>query len=665
MSTDSKIGAEATIADDDWGTEDSAELYRVDVWGDDFFFIDAHGNASVKPKEDGDLAISIPRVVADLTEQGVTLPVLLRFQDVLRSRVRRINEAFGRAIDRFQFEGDYRSVYPIKVNQLHEVVEEVLDAGVPYGLGLECGSKPELVAALPHLTRDDTLLICNGVKDEGMLSLIHAGQRLGKNVIPVIEKFGEFEHWMRLTAGSDTVPAFGVRVRLTTAGSGRWADSGGDRSKFGISLAELVELLARLSETGRQDAFVLLHFHVGSQVNDVQVLRNAVKEVTQIYAKLARRGIAIRYIDVGGGLGVRYDAGEGVDDSSITYSLQEYANAVVSAVHDVCEEQSVPHPTLISESGRAITAHHSVLVVEALGSYSKDMIPTDFRPGEQEHVLVRKLYRVLERLDRRVRQNRAKPSMLIEAYHETRDIRRDAEARFRLGYMPLEQQALIERLFWSICATIARELRAAEPDPEPAELALIEEALVDQYLCDFSVFQSILDHWAIGQTFPVMPIARLDERPGRRAVIVDLTCDSDGKVHHYVTARPDKKYIDLHAMRPGERYFLGLFLMGAYQDIMGDAHNLFGRVTEAHVYADADEAGGYWVEKIIPGTRVQEILGQVQYFANDLERRMSALVREKIDAGLLRPKQGMAILDEYVKTFERSTYVEPATGERA
>jgi arginine decarboxylase len=638
-----------------WTIADTAEFYRTEVWGDGFFLIDGSGHAAVRPDEASDIAIRIADVVADLAERGIQPPVLLRFQDVLRSRVRRINEAFRRAIERHDYEGEYRSVYPIKVNQLHEVVEEVLDAGEPYGLGLECGSKPELVATLPHLTRDETLLICNGVKDESMLSLIHAGQRLGKNVIPVIEKFGEFEQWMALTASSDTVPAFGVRVRLTTAGTGRWAESGGDRSKFGVSIPELVTLLERLRENGREEAFVLLHFHVGSQVSDVQVLRSAVKEITQVYAKLIRRGISIRYIDVGGGLGVRYDEGE---ESGITYSLQEYANAVVSAVHDVCEEQSLPHPTLISESGRAITAHHSVLVVESLGSYGKDMIADDFRPGDEDHALVQKLYRVLERLRRRTAQGKAGPALLTEAYHECRDVRRDAEASFRLGYMPLEQQALIERLFWSACALIAEGLRAAELDPPPAELGMIEEALVDQHLCDFSVFQSILDHWAIGQTFPLMPLARLDERPERRAVLVDLTCDSDGKIHHYVTANADKTYVALHDPRPGERYYIGLFLMGAYQDIMGDAHNLFGRVAEAHVYADDEEPGNYWVEKIIPGTRVQEILGQVQYFANDLERRMSALVREKINAGVLRPKQGMDILDEYVRTFARSTYVE-------
>jgi arginine decarboxylase len=639
----------------DWTAADTAEYYRVDVWGDGFFFIDDEGYAALRPEQDSEVAIRIADVVADLADRGVQPPVLLRFQDVLRSRVRRINEAFRRAIERYEYEGEYRSVYPIKVNQLHEVVEEVLDAGEPYGLGLECGSKPELVATLPHLTRDDRLLICNGVKDDAMLSLIHAGQRLGKRVIPVVEKFGEFEQWMALTADSDTVAEFGVRVRLTTGGAGRWAESGGDRSKFGVSVPELVELLERLNADGRQDAFVLLHFHVGSQVSDVQVLRNAVKEITQIYAKLVRRGIGIRYIDVGGGLGVRYDDGEG---TGITYSLQEYANAVVSAVHDVCEDQSLPHPTLISESGRAITAHHSVLIVESLGAYTKNMIDEEFRPGDEHHALVRKLYRVLERLRKRGRRGSASPALLIEAYHECRDVRRDAEASFRLGYMPLEQQALIERLFWSACAVIAEGLREADLDPPPAELGTIEEALVDQHLCDFSVFQSILDHWAIGQTFPLMPIARLDERPDRRAVLVDLTCDSDGKIHHYVTANADKTYVALHGMRPGERYFIGLFLMGAYQDIMGDAHNLFGRVAEAHVYADPDEPGSFWVEKIIPGTRVQEILGQVQYFANDLERRMSELVRDKINAGVLRPKQGMQILEEYLRTFPRSTYVE-------
>ena len=652
-----------------WRIEDAEELYRVQAWSDGFFFVNEAGHVAARPGPDESIAIDVAEIVADVRARGVEFPVLLRFQDILQARVRRLNEAFRSARERFEYGNEYRSIYPIKVNQLHEVVEEVLDAGRRYNLGLECGSKAELVAALAHLEQDDTLLICNGVKDNAMLSLMRAGQRLGKRIIPVVEKYGEFPQWMALAGQAPQTPEFGVRVRLTTSGSGRWAESGGDQSKFGISIPELVTLLERLEADGRRDAFVLLHCHLGSQIADISILRDALKELTQVYAKLVRRGIPIRYIDVGGGLGVSYDASDGQADCAIPYSLQEYANAVVSSVREVCDEQQVPHPILLSESGRAITAHHSMLIVECQGAYRKDRIEPEFRPRTEDHALVGKLHRILQRIEKPNRQRPLKVSALVEAYHEIRDIRRDADARFRIGYLPLEQQALVERLYWSTCDALLRRMLAQDPDPMPPEFVELEEDLVEHYLCNFSVFQSMLDHWAIDQVFPIMPIARLDERPDRRAVLVDLTCDSDGKVDRYVSADTDKSFISLHPVREGEPYFLGMFLMGAYQDILGDAHNLFGRVSEVHIYTDDAEPNGYWIEKIIPGIRVQEMLEHVQYFAPDLNRRMNALVRAKIDADAIRPKAGMAILDEYTSAFKRSTYCDlqngtpPANGE--
>jgi arginine decarboxylase len=650
-----KAAVESAGAADDWSAGDASELYRLDAWSDRFFRINDRGHIAVHPFEDSELCIDVMDVVQEAERRDLSFPLLLRFQDVLRARVQRLNAAFSQAIEESSYQNVYRSVYPIKVNQLHEVVEEVLDAGKPYELGLECGSKAELVAALPHLTEDETLLICNGVKDRTMLSLILSAQRLGKNVIPVMEKYAEFEQLMAMVDGHDLPTRFGVRIRLRTAGSGRWADSGGYRSKFGVSLPELVELVEALECTHRTDSFVLLHFHLGSQIADIQTLKQAVKEMAQIYAELRKRGVPLRYFDVGGGLGVNYSGG--YEEGGINYSLQEYANAVVYSVMEVCDAKQVPHPILISESGRAITAHHSVLIVEALGAFRKDRVADDFKLPEDAVPMVRDLGGILERLESR---KKISISQLLEAYHDAVEIHREAAILFSVGYLPLEQNALIERLYWSSCSAILRRLRQAEPYPEPAEFYELEDKLVDQYLCDFSVFQSMLDHWAIDQPFPILPMQHLDRRPTRRALLVDLTCDSDGKVSQYVSSNDDKNFLKLHPLVPDERYFLGFFLMGAYQDIMGDAHNLFGRVPEVHIYADGEEDGNFWIEKVIPGTEVQEMLAQVQYFPNDLQRRMNDIIKEKIESGDLRPKLGMAILDQYMSCFRDGTYYDPA-----
>ncbi len=643
---------------DTWTVEDSARLYRVADWGDRFFHVNAAGHAAVRTARPEGETIDIHAVVEDLVARGVQFPVLLRFHDVLRARVERVNMAFANAIEEAGYDGSYRGVYPIKVNQLHEVVEEILDAGRPFRMGLECGSKTELVAALPHITDDEILLICNGVKDDPMLELMLAAQRLGRNVIPVMEKFGEAMRLLELAAARGTRPWMGVRVRLDTSGSGKWAESGSHLSKFGLSVPELVELLRVLREREMLDALVLLHFHIGSQIADVQVVRQAVREITQVYVQLLERGATPRYLDVGGGLGVNYAAGynDSEDENGINYSLQEYANAVVYGVKEVCDAAGASCPVLVSESGRAMVAHHSVLVVDVLGAYRKDRMHGEYRPGPKDHALLRELAKALAWV-REMPLRGAKMTGLLEAYHDAAAAKEQAETLFGLGYLDIEGKALAERLYWTVIHELHVRLQACEGTPG-SELTALGEQLVDQYLCNFSVFQSILDHWAIDQRFPIMPIARLDERPERRAVLVDLTCDSDGKVDHYVSSEEDKSYLPLHAIRDGERYHLGLFLMGAYQDIMGDAHNLFGPVSEAHVYADAEEPGGYYVEKIIRGISIKDMLGRVQYFPNDLNRRMSEIIRAKTEAGVLRPRAGVDLLEQYGAFFERGTYLE-------
>lgn len=637
--------------DSEWTTADAEALYMMGAWSDGFFSAGSDGGVQVTLD---DARIDIRQVVDSLVERGVTFPLLLRFQDVLKGRVIQLNEAFSEAIRDLEYGNRYNGVYPIKVNQLHEVVEEVLEAGKPFGLGLECGSKAELVAALPHLESDETLLICNGYKDLTTVDLILTGQSLGKNVLPVMEKYDEFDALMTASTRRGISTQFGVRVRLTTAGAGKWADSGGDLSKFGISIPELLRLIERLHELDRIDTFKLLHFHLGSQISDIRSLKRAVKEIAQVYVQLRKRGVPIEYLDVGGGLGVNYGASYASSEDGINYSLQEYANAVIQTVKEVCDRDGTPHPVIISESGRALTAHHSVLIVNTLGMYRKDEIQPDFVPTAEDHQVVVELFETLkwvsagEELD---------ISQLLEAFHDASGKRQEADSLFGFGYLSIEQKAIAERIYWSICRRVNKYLHAMDEDVLlPPELDALDTHLVDQCLCDFSVFQSALDHWAIGQRFPIMPIQRLDEEPLRRAVLVDLTCDSDGKVSSYVSSGTDRRFMNMHEPNPGEPYYLAFFLMGAYQDIMGDTHNLFGRVSEAHIYADDEEPEGFYVEKILPGTSVQDMLALVQYFPHDLMNRMNKIIRAKIDSGVLRPKNGFELLERYKAVFDQHTY---------
>jgi arginine decarboxylase len=652
MSTQPKIKAPPT----EWQIADSTELYRISSWGDPFFFVNEKGHMAVRALDEQGTTMDVVDIVNELRRRGIQFPVLLRFQDVLRAQVRRVNEAFRSAIAEANYDNVYRGIYPIKVNQLHEVVDELLDAGRPYGMGLECGSKAELIACLPQID-GETLLVCNGVKDRTMLSLMIAGQKLGQNIVPVMEKYSEFTDVKGLSFSTGYMSQLGVRVRLATRGAGRWAESSGTNSKFGLNVAELMRMVNELEASGQQAKLVLLHCHIGSQIADIQVLKEATKEVTQIYAQLVKRGIALKYLDVGGGLGVNYDKGHFEEDAGINYSLQEYANAVVFTVKEVCDANNVPTPTIVTESGRALTAHHSVLIVPVLGAHAKDDPTQALTVPENAAEPLHALNRILAALPKTRKQ-----AELLEAHHDVNERLEEVRQLFTLGYLPLEQRALAESLYWRICTGLLKALKR-NPDTSRPEIVELEDKLTELYLCDFSVFQSMLDHWAIGQPFPIVPIDRLEEQPEKRAILVDLTCDSDGKVTHYVSTR-DNRFLPVHPTVNSTPYYLGFFLMGAYEDIIGDAHNLFGRVTEAHVYADAEEPGDFWIEKIIHGTAVQDMLAQVQYFPNDLHRRMSELVRAKIQANIVRPTQGMEILDQYMACFPQTTYCEARDLER-
>ncbi|MFM7120417.1 MAG: biosynthetic arginine decarboxylase, partial [Gammaproteobacteria bacterium] len=627
------------------------------------------GTASASDRDsasDAGLEIEITRVVAAARAEGLSLPLLIRFQDILKARVDRLNGAFADAIADAGYDNRYHAIYPIKVNQLREVVEEILDAGAPHQLGLECGSKPELIAALP-LVGVDRLLICNGVKDAAMLSLMLAGQQLGQQVLPVMEKFSEYQELAALGTERGVVPRMGVRVKLSTRGAGRWFESGGSRSKFGLTVPELVRVVQDLEQrtaggaADAQSALQLLHFHLGSQIADIQALKSAVREMTQIYADLWLRGITVRYLDVGGGLGVNYGGDYGSADSAITYGLSEYANAVVYTVLDVCRARGVPEPVLLSESGRALTAHHSVLVVPVLGVHRPDaplltVSESAVRSHPVPHVVTRLAEIVAEA------KGATRQAALLEAYHDAVESRDDAEQLLRLGYLDVGALAEADALYWSACRAVLGGLKSLDLASVPPEQQQLEALLTDVYLCDFSVFQSVLDHWAIGQLFLVMPLHRLERRPERRAQVVDLTCDSDGKIAEYVVAGGTADWLPLHDLSAddaatmnhppehgstrdpvasAEPYYIGLFLVGAYQEILGDAHNLLGRVAEVHVYASADEPDNFWIEETLPGISVREMLADVQYFPNDLDRRMSDLIKARIDAGVVKPAEGM------------------------
>jgi arginine decarboxylase len=643
------------VKEDVWTVEDSENLYRVKLWGESYFYVNDDGHLSVRPILGDAIGIDVFRVVQDLKQQRIQFPLLIRFQDLLRSRVTELNMAFRRAIEEAEYKNAYTGVYPIKVNQLHEVVQEILEAGRPFDFGLECGSKAELVAALPHLEDDRTLLICNGYKDWTMMRLLLIGQLLGKNIIPILEKYSELRLMLPLANELGVRPKFGVRVKISVAGSGKWAASGGDASKFGITISELVKMLDEVKASGVPDGLKLLHFHLGSQILDIQNLKQAVKEIARIYSTLRKRGLEIEYLNVGGGLGVNYEAGEVTSAHGINYTLQEYVNAIVYTVKEVCDAEGVPHPKLVSESGRAVTAHHSVLIVEVLAAHRRETADSVISPEPTDNPVVNDLAKLLASVGDKRRKSLP---VLLETFHDAAEKRQEVGLLFELGYLNLDQKSIAEKLYWSICIEINRMLlQRKNLEQLPKDLAAMREQLTDQYLCDFSVFQSIQDYWAIGQVFPIMPLHRLNEQPSRLATLVDLTCDSDGKVDRFIAPAGTKNALEVHQINDGDTYYLGIFLVGAYQDILGDIHNLFGRVTEVHVYADAEEPDNYFVEKVIKGTTVQEILAVVQYFPNDLQRRMEQLIQQKVKEGLIRPKVGVQLLDQYSKAFQEYTYL--------
>jgi arginine decarboxylase len=630
-----------------WSIDEARELYGINRWGLKYFNIDSDGDVTVSPLKDRGVSIKILDVIKEAREEGLHFPMLIRFQDLLRDRVERINNAFLEAIREFDYQSIYRGVYPIKVNQLREVVEEIVDAGKPYHYGLEAGSKPELIAALAYLRDPESLVICNGYKDHRYIKTALLGSKLGKKVVLVVEKVEEVKNIIEVAKEFNVDPILGLRLRLASRGQGKWYGSTGDDAKFGLTASEILETSTLLKDSGMGHCLKLVHFHIGSQVPDILAIKKATREAAMYYAKLNKQGHNLEYIDVGGGLGVDYDGSRSTFHSSVNYSLNEYARDIIYNIMEICDLEQVSHPIVVNESGRAVVSHHSVLIVEAFGHIKKT--PDNKKPEKApvDHKLVDDAWYTYENI------TRGNP---LEAYHDALHLKEEAQAHFALGLIDLEVKAEVEKLFWLTCEAVLEHYKGMEYVPD--EMVELESNLSGQYLCNFSVFQSLLDHWGFGQLFPIMPLHRLHEEPTEIGTLVDITCDSDGKVSKFINHHEEgADTLQLHKLNDSP-YYLGFFLTAAYQDIMGDLHNLFGRVNEAHVFLEEDEEAGYYIEETIQGTTMGNVLGLVQYDTKELTRKMKKQFDRAIKDDHLKPKEGMLLLKEYEKALKEYTYLD-------
>jgi arginine decarboxylase len=626
-----------------WTPVDAAELYEVSGWGKGYFSVNECGNVCVHPEKDPQQKIDLKQLVDQLSARQIELPVLVRFGGVLKQRLGEIQAAFQAAIHEQKYQASYQCIYPIKVNQQRQVVEEVVQFGQAYNYGLEAGSKPELLAVVA-IAGDNAPIICNGFKDEEFIETALLAQKIGRQVIIVIEKYTELGLVLRAAAKIGVQPMLGVRVKVAALGSGRWQNSGGYRSKFGLSISEVLRALAELKTLGMESCLRLLHFHLGSQITNIRMIKLALNEAARIYVDLARHGAGLEYLDVGGGLGIDYDGSQTNFESSVNYTLQEYANDVVFHILSVCDEANVPHPKILSESGRAIVAYHSVLIFNVLGTVAQgdNNVPTELPESAEQP-----LWNLLETYKEISQRN------MLEAYHDAQEALDMTMQLFGGGYMPLEQRSQAENLFWAICWKISRLLRQAEEVPE--ELAGLDALLAETYFCNFSLFQSIPDSWAVKQLFPLMPIHRLNERPTHHAVLGDITCDSDGKVERFIDRRDVKRTLLLHTF-DGQPYYLAAFLVGAYQEILGDLHNLFGDTNAVHVSTDAQ--GNLVIEEVVNGDTVREVLRYMQYDPDVLAHRMHAAVEAAVRRNCIDEQQAGRIMRFYRDGLEGYTYLE-------
>jgi arginine decarboxylase len=630
-----------------WTVDDSASLYMIDRWGAGYFGVNSNGDLTVSPLQESGIAIPIIDALREAQTLNLNTPILIRFQDLLRHRVDALNTAFNKAIAEHNYRGIYRGVFPIKVNQLREVVEEILDAGKPFNYGLEVGSKPEIYAGLAVHNDPESLIVCNGYKDASYIRMAMLGRKLDKKIILIAEKLSELRAITKIAAEMNVEPWIGIRVRLVSKGSGKWATSGGEHAKFGLSTAEILEAIEILREAKMESSFKLLHFHIGSQIPDILTIKRAVREAAMYYAKLQKLGHPLEYLDVGGGLAIDYDGSRSTFHSSMNYSIDEYASDIVYSIMDVCDDERVPHPNIVSESGRAIVAHHSVLIVQAFGAIEKTPLEA-VTVRASDHKLIREVIEIDERVSEET---------LNESWHDLVQIKEQAQTMFELGLLNLDVKARVETLFWQVAEKLEIVVRQMDPAEVPEDLKTLKTELADQHICNFSVFQSLLDHWALGQLFPIVPIHRLNEKPQLESTLVDITCDSDGKVSKYIDLYDVRETLPLHELRNGEPYYLGVFLTGAYQDIMGDLHNLFGRVNEVHIFLDPDEDSGFYVEEEIPGQSIGEVLAMTQYDWRDIEKRMKTQIDAAIKQDRLKPTEGMRLLQDFERGLKDQTYL--------
>ena len=627
-----------------WRIEDSEELYNITGWGRNYFSINDKGHVVVTPRK-GYASVDLKDVIDELQVRDISAPLLLRFPDILDNRIEKISNCFKEASEKYDYQAQNYMIYPIKVNQMRQVVEEIVSYGKKFNIGLEAGSKPELHAVLATNIAENALIICNGYKDESYIELALLAQKMGRRIYLVVEKLNELRMISDIAKRLKVRPNVGIRIKLSSTGSGKWSESGGDQSKFGLNSSELLEALDILERRDMKDCLKLIHFHIGSQINKIRVIKNALREATQFYVQLSKLGFGIDFIDIGGGLGVDYDGTRcSSSESSMNYSIQEYANDAVSAIVDVCQKNDLKQPNIITESGRSLTAHHSILIFEVLETTQLPIWKDSEEIDDDAHELAKELYDIWDKLDN---------ARLFESWHDALQIREEALDRFSLGMLDLKTRAQIEKLFWSIAREVGEI--AASMKHVPEDLRKIAKMIPDKYFCNFSLFQSLPDSWAIDQIFPIIPITRLDEKPTRTCTIQDITCDSDGKIANFISAQGTANSLPVHPLKAGESYYIGVFLVGAYQEILGDMHNLFGDTNAVHISVYKDH---YEIDQVIEGETVDEVLDYVQYNPKKLVRNLESWVTASMKAGTITPEEGRDFISTYRSGLFGYTYLE-------
>lgn len=627
-----------------WTIEDSNELYNMSGWGTSYFGINEKGDVYVTPCKD-DTQIDLHDVMDELSLRDITPPVLLRFPDILDNRIEKTWSCFKKASDEYGFTGESFIIYPIKVNQMQPVVEEIISHGRKFNLGLEAGSKPELHAVIAVQCQSDSLIICNGYKDQSYIELALLAQKMGKRIFIVVEKLNELEIIAKAAKKLNVRPNLGIRIKLASSGSGKWEESGGDASKFGLTSSELLKALEILEKKEMKDCLRLIHFHIGSQITKIRRIQTALREASQFYIQLHKMGYNVDFVDCGGGLGVDYDGTRSPNsESSVNYSIQEYVNDCIYTFVEAANRNGMQHPNIITESGRSLSAHHSVLVIDVLETASLPEMDEEFEPNENSHPLVKDLYDIWDNLN---------PRTMLEDWHDAEQIRDEALDLFSHGIVDLQTRAEIERMYWSVCREINSLAKSLKHTPE--ELKNLDKILADKYFCNFSLFQSLPDAWAVDQLFPIVPLQRLNERPTRSATLQDITCDSDGKITNFVTNRNISHILPVHTLRKNEPYYLGVFLVGAYQEILGDMHNLFGDTNAAHITV---KDGHYHIDQIFDGETVEEVLNYVQYNPKKLVRQLEVWVTKSVKQGKISLEEGKEFLSNYRSGLYGYTYLE-------